>query len=406
MRIPVGLNLQPLASDKLAGIGTYTQKIAERLPACLGDQYLCEGHVFDYLGRNNAAEKVCTHLPDFTLPNIHICRMFPLGAYIRAGKLGNLVSYQTLVSSQALINVFFNFLRPEAVKGSSIITVYDMVVARYGDTMDGKNRRLLENNLHNSMSSSDAIMTISEFSKQEIIDCYQIPEKKIHIAHCGLDRQQFYPVESDEEQRRFAFDLHQKYGIDGPYLLYLGTLEPRKNVNTLIEAFALVKKKIPGIKLVLAGGLGWQYENTLSLIDKRNQDKSILRIGYIPESDKRMLYCSAKAFVFPSLYEGFGLPPLEAMACNVPVISSEASSLPEIMGDAGILFDPMRVDQLADALEKVCLDEDFTLSLVPGMKNNIERFTWDHAASIYAQVIADLIPCKSITAFAVADVNG
>lgn len=396
----VGLNMQPLASSKITGIGTYTLEIAKRLPDILGDQYICEGQVFDFGGRNHAADRIREYLfpaqknisgKANSDMQVRTCKLFPLGAYIRAGGFGKIISYQQLLKSKAEITVFFNYLRPDRVKGKTIITVYDMVSERYPETMDKKNRKLLRRFLAGSCRKADAIVTISEFSKQEIVSCLGISPEKIHVALCGIDQAIYYPPVDEAEKERMKISLHEKYKISSRYILYLGTLEPRKNVDVLLDAFQILHDRFSELKLVISGGLGWQYENTLAHIERSGMKDSIIRTGYIPEQDKRMLYSGAEVFVFPSLYEGFGLPVAEAMACGTPVVCSRASSLQEVVGGAGILCDPDDAVSFASAIENIYTDAVLRDEYKNRQKEQIRSFTWDRAAQVYGQVISDVV---------------
>lgn len=394
----IGLNLQPLALPSLTGIGTYTLEVVKRLPAALGSQYACEAHVFDFLGRNHAAAGIASYFDRQEIPpdtGLHIpvrtCRLFPLGAYIRAGVLGRIVSYQQLLHSKADTTVFFNYLRPDRVSGKSIITVYDMVCERFPETMNKRNKKLLRRFLAKSCRNADAIITISEFSKQEITACLGIPPEKIHVALCGIDRNSYFPPEDEEEREHIREYLLEKYKITSPYIFYLGTLEPRKNVDVLLDAFSALHVRYPELKLVICGGLGWQYEHTLSHLASLGLDDAIIRTGYIPDEDKRPLYAGAEVFVFPSVYEGFGLPAAEAMACGTPVVCSRASSLPEVVGDAGILCDPYDTDAFVSAIEKLYTDIPLRNLYRARQEEQIRPFNWDGTAQIYGQVIADVV---------------
>lgn len=395
----VGLNLQSLATSALTGIGTYTFEITRRLQDILGENYVCEGQVFDFGGRNHAVDRIESYLSEKTAAYISTkssmiirsCRLFPLGAYIRAGRVGSIVSYQQLLGSEADTTVFFNYIRPDRVEGKSIITVYDMVCVRFPETMDKRNRRLLRRFLARSCQKADAVITISEFSKREIAECLKISPDKIHVALCGIDPQVYYPPIDDEEKGRLKDRLLEKFQIPPPYILYLGTLEPRKNVDVLLDAFVVLHDRFPELKLVICGGLGWQYERTLVHMDSLGLQDFIIRTGYVAEQDKRMIYAGAEVFVFPSLYEGFGLPVAEAMACGTPVVCSRSSSLPEVVGDAGLLCDPNDAKAFADAVGLIYLDTELQDVLKSRMKEQILPFTWEGAAQVYGQVIADVV---------------
>jgi len=395
----IGLNLQPLASSLLTGIGIYTMEIVRRLPGVLGNEFDCEGQVFDFAGRNHAEENIRSILGSADDPSpdaavsfpVRTSRLFPLGAYIRVGSLGRIVSYQKLLGSDADITVFFNYLRPNRVTGKSIITVYDMVSERFPETMDKRNRNLLRKFLAKSCKMADMIITISEFSKREIIDCLGIPPEKIRVALCGFDSNMYYPPVDAAEKVLLRQMLAGTYQISSPYILYLGTLEPRKNVDVLLNSFAALHSRFPDLKLVIAGGLGWQYEKTLAHLTDLRLGDSIIQTGYIPETDKRMFFASAEVFVFPSLYEGFGLPVLEAMACGTPVVCSNTSSLPEVVGDAGLLCDPGNAQAFTAAIERILTDTDLRATLKARQKDQVTPFTWENAANVYGQSIRDVV---------------
>jgi glycosyltransferase involved in cell wall biosynthesis len=165
------------------------------------------------------------------------------------------------------------------------------------------------------------------------------------------------------------------------FILFVGSLEPRKNVRTLIKAYAEYLKVNPDqYTLVITGGRGWLNDDIYALVAELGLERHVRFLGYIQESDLRCLYSVAKVFVYPSLYEGFGLPPLEAMACGAPVITSHTSSLPEVVGDAAILIDPDNVEELFHAIRTVLLDDDLRLRM---RKNSLERaklFSWTRTA--------------------------
>ena len=391
----IGLNLQPLADKHLTGIGMYTKEIVCRLPALLDPSASIEAHVFDFLGRNQGKDTVLGHITDArskdeTIP-VAECRLMPLGAYIRAGKAGSIMSYQKLLKTHSDVTVFFNYLRPRRVDGKTIITVYDMVCSRYPETMDARNRRLLEKHLAESCRAADRIITISDFSKNEIVETLGIDPEKIRVAKCGYDRRLFRPADDEREKLSASLFLGQKYHIRSRYLLYLGTLEPRKNLDTLLAAFPAVREKYPDLKLVICGGNGWQYESTLSRIESPELRDSVIRTGYVPDEDKRLLYICSEMLVFPSLYEGFGLPILEAMACGTPVVGSNASSIPEVIGNAGALCTPTQPEAFSQAILRLMSDRKLSRQLSERGIRRAERFSWDTAAKVYADTILELV---------------
>ena len=337
----IAYNLQPIAVRGLTGIGNYTLEAARRLI-----DEASELHAFDFLGRNGAAaileENLQMNLSGYDL---HIVRSLPLSVYIRMGRAGKLMPYSTLTRSKADLTVFFNYLTPGGLKGKNMITIYDLVSERFPETMQGRNRRLLQGHLKDSATRASSILTISEFSKSEIIDVLGVPEEKIFVGPCGVDTKFYTPGEG------FETGINKKFNLE-KYILYVGTLEPRKNIKTLVEAFSKISDKYPDVKLVLAGGLGWQPEATLKAIEESKAKDRIIRTGYISNEEKRDLLRNAQFFVFPSIYEGFGMPVTEAMACGTDAVVSESSSLIEISAGLVPLIDPKSADLWAESMEE------------------------------------------------------
>ncbi len=393
MNQTIALNLQPLAADNLTGIGVYTREICCRLPIIQDEEkWRWEGHIFDFLRRNDACGKISNYLKPLTeteLLSIKAFSHFPLGVYIRSRMLSQMIPYENLLASDANLTVFFNYLRPRNMKARSIITVYDMVAFRYPETMEKRNRQLLEKHLSRSCEQADKIITISDFSKREIRDCLGINEDKIVVAPCGVKAEEYYPLDEEEQGEAIVY-LKNKYHIEGNYFLYLGTLEPRKNLLVMLDAFEQFcdnhKEKV---SLVIAGGLGWQYEGTLQKINTLSKRYSIIRTGYIAQTDKRFLYGCAKAFIFPPIYEGFGLPPLEALACGTPVICSKCSSLPEVVGDHGILCDPQSSEEFYQGMSAVY--HGISQGKKELLQQHALQFSWEKSAQIYHDSIANLL---------------
>lgn len=386
----VGLNLQPLSQKSLTGIGTYSLEIAARLPLMESSDMDYEGHLFDFLGRNHSREIVRAHLLsrniDEEIP-LRVSRTMPLGAYIRGGALFSPISYQTLLGSNVRTEVFFNYLKPNRVGAKSIITVYDMVSARFPETMDDRNRRLLTKFLPDSCKKADRIATISEFSKREIVECLHIPEERIFVAPCGVDQTFYSPITLASDKEENDSFVRNKFRFEGRYLLYLGTLEPRKNVGILVDVLEELLPDFEDLRLIIAGGFGWQYQDTLERMQKSRVSDRIILTGYVSEEEKRQLYRSASALLFPSYYEGFGLPVVEAMACGIPVVCSNRASLPEIANDAALLCDPGAPEEFVRATRSILHDQDLAKLLAAKGCENAKRFSWDDAARKYRDAI-------------------
>lgn len=365
----LAFNLQPIAVRGLTGIGNYTAEVARRLIA--EDTEL---HAFDFLGRNGVKEILEENLKmELGGNDLHIVRSLPLSAYIRMGGAGKIIPYNRLTGSKADLTVFFNYLTPGGLTGPNVITVYDLVSERFPETMDARNRRLLRGHLQDSASRASAVLTISEFSKREIIEVLGVPEDRIFVGTCGVDTEFYTPGEG------FETSVARDFDIDGRYILYVGTLEPRKNIKTIVEAFELIADKFPDVKLVLAGGRGWQPEQTEGAIELSPARSRIIRTGYISNEAKRDLLRNASLFVFPSIYEGFGMPVTEAMACGTDCIVSDSSSLVEISAGELPLIDPHGQRQWAEAME-----EKLTVPCTSERKNRLRQiacsYTWEKAA--------------------------
>lgn len=208
----------------------------------------------------------------------------------------------------------------------------------------------------------------------DIIRYFKIPENKIKVIYLGVDED--YKPLSETEIRK----VRQKYHLNYPFILYVGSLISHKNIPTLIKAFYKLKKYGLPHKLVITGKRGWKYKNIFEIISKLNLQKDVVFTGYVQREDLPALYNAADLFVYPSLYEGFGLPPLEAMACGTPVITSNTSSLPEVVGNAGIMVDPYDIDGLAKAMYEVLTNEGLRAEL---RKRGLERakmFSWKKTA--------------------------
>lgn len=364
----IAYNLQPIAVRGLTGIGNYTAEVASRL---IGESD--ELHAFDFMGRNGVKDILEENLHmNLSGNDLHVVRSLPLSVYIRMGKIGKIMPYHSLTHSKADMTVFFNYLTPGGLKGKNMITIYDLVSERFPETMDARNRRLLRGHLQDSANRASTVLTISEFSKREIMDVLHVPEENIFVGCCGVDTDFYTPGKG------FQTDINTKHNLER-YILYVGTLEPRKNIKCLIESFTMIASKFPDVKLVLAGGLGWQPEETLEAIECSYVKDRIIRTGYISNEEKRDLLRNAEFFVFPSIYEGFGMPVTEAMACGTDCIVSRSSSLVEIGEGYVTLIDPQDSDLWAQAMEGK-LQEVESDERKAALRAHASKYTWEAAA--------------------------
>lgn len=234
---------------------------------------------------------------------------------------------------------------------------------------------------------ADLIITISESTKNDIIKYYNVLPEKIKVTYLAKD-DVYSPIDDEEALR----SIRSKYNIKKDFILYVGSLFLFRNIPALLKAFSvLVHEKGVDVNLVLVGRQFWQQFDLRELIDKLDIQEHVIYLGYAPYNDLPLLYNAAEAFVYPSLYEGFGIPPLEAMACGTPVITSNIASLPEVVGDAGILINPYSIDSLVEGLYRVLIDKDLQKEL---RRKGIERsklFTWDKTAQATLEAYKQIV---------------
>lgn len=228
-----------------------------------------------------------------------------------------------------------------------------------------------------ALKHAEHVLTVSDFSRQEIIDFYHIAPEKITRIYNSFDQSLFQPI---RDQNRISRVL-QKYHLQQPYVLFIGRLEQKKNLPKLIEAWAIFKKQsaFPH-KLVLVGMPGFQYDLIQAKIRSLGVQESVQETGYVAQEDLPVILSAADAYIFPSLYEGFGIPILEAFACRTPVVASRIASLPEIAGKGAYYFNPLNAQDMAQALEKVLFSKDLQSQLQEAGKIELQRFSWEKTA--------------------------
>lgn len=261
----------------------------------------------------------------------------------------------------------------------AVATIHDLGYRHFPDAHTWKARLYLEWGTRHNARASRLVIADSRATRDDLMRFYGVPEDKIRVAYPGV-RPDLAPVREPER----VTAVLARCGITAPYTLYVGTLQPRKNLLRLIDAFAQVPD--PYI-LVLAGKKGWLYADILRRADSLGIGHRVVFPGYVPDEDLPALLSGARLFAFPSLYEGFGLPVLEAMACGVPVVCSNASSLPEVVGDAALLVPPTDTEALAAAMNRALTDDDLRHGLIERGLEQARRFTWRRCAE---QILATL----------------
>lgn len=253
----------------------------------------------------------------------------------------------------------------------SIITIYDLIPILYPELVTPIYAWQSKNFLPRLLKKSDRILAISEHTKNDIINRYQIPSEKIDVTYLGVSNH-FRPCDPEKIQH-----YKEKNELINPYILYVGALEPKKNIPVIIKAFALCLKKNSDLILVLAGKPSWKFQEIFLLIQSMNLEKKIKFLDFVPYNELPLLYGGSEVFVFPSRYEGFGLPPLEAMKCGTPVIVSNSSSLPEIVGKGGLMINSDDFYGLYDLIMKIIEEPDFRNKMKNYYLNQAHQFSWE-----------------------------
>lgn len=265
---------------------------------------------------------------------------------------------------------------PLKFEGPTVITVHDLSYVKYPEAHPSERIRVMRKLLPTAIENSNCIIADSHFTKSEILSEFKIDSDKVHVAHLGKSSDFYHRAKVDSQEILKKYDLSY-----GGYLLAVGTLEPRKNLTQVISAYRLLPSEITQrFPLVIAGVRGWKVKSLLSELEFLLKEKKAYLLGYVPANDLPCLYSGARAFVFPSLYEGFGLPPLEAMACGTPVITSNTSSIPEVVSDAGLMVSIGDVDTMKTNIEMICEDDVQHAKLsIAGLMQS-EKFSWTECA--------------------------
>lgn len=378
----IALELQPCLK-KRSGIGVYTYELARCLQGYKDIELF--GNIFNFMGRNNIEDDI--RGLEFKK---NYCWLMPYGVYRRVWHHIP-VGYNDFFKEQVDISHFFNFIVPPRVKGKIVNTIHDLTFELYPETMDQANLKRIKDDIAYSIERSDKLIAVSEATKMDMIKYLKLDPAQIEVVYNGVHYELFN--EPITEEKREA--VRKKYRLPEHYILYMGTLEPRKNIELLIEAFKVLKKEgesiVQNVKLVLAGKKGWFFEEIFKKIEVLGLTEEVIDLGYIYEEDKVALYQMAKCFTFPSLFEGFGIPVIEAMAAGVPVITSNVSSLPEVAGDAAILINPKDVIALAEGMYRLLVDETYREILIQKGYNNAQCYSWESAAAKLHQIYQNLM---------------
>ena len=280
-----------------------------------------------------------------------------------------------------------DFTLPPVLRARTILTVHDLSFIRVPECAEPRLRAYLLQAVPASVRRADVVLADSECTRADLIELLGADPGRVEVVYAGVG-QHFYRITDDGLLRA----VRARYNLPERFILGLGTLQPRKNFERLVKAYAMAQGQIDNeIKLVIAGGSGWMYDGIFGSVEELGLQEAVCFPGYVADDDLPALYSLADLFVFPSLYEGFGMPPLEAMACQTPVVTSNTSSLPEVVGDAALLVDPLDVAALTEAMRQVLTDGVLREGMIQRGVEQARRFTWTQAASklldVYRRVV-------------------
>ena len=273
---------------------------------------------------------------------------------------------------------------------SSVITLHDVIPYKMPETVSKRYMKIFLESIPKIVNETSGIITVSNYSKNDIIETFNIPKEKIFVTHLASE-----PIYKPLDKLICKNIVKKKYAISEDYILFVGGFSPRKNIPGLIKAFSrLSYKNKQYFKLVIAGAKGESYAKYQELTEKLEIRDKVVFPGFVPTMDLPFLYNAANLFVYPSFYEGFGLPPLEAMSCGIPVISSNLTSIPEVVGSSGLLVDPYNIEEITSSMNAVLSDKKLSDKLSASGIKRASEFSWRKTAfetvSAYNKIISDI----------------
>lgn len=367
------MDYQP-AVAQCAGIGRYTRLLATEIGKILSPEDALRLFYFDF--RRNAdvggVAKNTTLVPFRALP----------GAVVqRAWRHADFPPFDWFAGAADVFH-FTNFMARPVRRGKSVVSIHDMSFERFPEFAEAKNLRYLRAGIRDTVRRADAIITISKFSATEIEEFF--PEA------CGRVRTTYLGISDDFTRANDAeiADVKKRLGLSRPFMLTVGTIEPRKNLEFLVDVFERVAES--GLDLVVAGAPGWKCEPIMARFENSRFRDRLHYVRFVPDGCLAALYSAAEVFVTPSHYEGFGFPPLEAMACGTPVISSAGGSLPEVLGDAARVVPGFDAEAWADAVQRVCGDTALRTAMTDAGVARSREFRWSRTAAETLAIYRDV----------------
>lgn len=372
--VSAGINVQ-------AGLGRYSRTLTTALlPYLIEPPTLFYNHIG---GRSR------------TIPDLYHLESEPIRLGYKPWRMavwmGQLarIPFNRLVPNATLFHAHEHLLMPLR-DVPTILTVHDLIFRLFPEHHKRLNHIFLNSAMPLFVKRATAIIAISEATKRDLITYYNVPPEKITVIYEAA-APTFVPPTPEQ-----LASVRETYRLPARFMVVVGTIEPRKNYSRLVEALMHLRQRDPDLKLVVVGSKGWLYEDFFQKVADLGATEHVIFPGYVPDEDLPALYGAATLMVMPSVYEGFGLPLLEAMACGVPVASSNAASLPELGGDVPAYFDPQNVDEMIHVLETVLTDEGRQQSMRQRGPEQAVRFSWDKAARETATLYNQFAPVARV----------
>lgn len=369
-----------LVMPHFSGIGHYTLELLRAIDKELNTRHDIEVSVLIHYRHIEKAKQ-------YGFKNIEIIPS-PFSLRISNGlKIRNKQPFLDLLFGKG-IYLFPNFSSWPLLRSKSIPIIYDLSYEKYAEFAEPRNQQFLSEQVRKAASRADQIITISENSKREIASFYHVSPKKIDVCYPAVDRDHFYRQSHEDIAKTL-----KKYDLKEKYILFVGNIEPRKNLKNLLLAY----EKLPvGVRkqhsLLLVGAKGWQDEEIFETIERLQARGDTIQMPShrVEDVDLPAIYSGASVFVYPSIYEGFGIPPLEAMACGVPVIASNNSSLPEACGSAALLVEADSVDQICSSINSVLGNTTLSERCIYKGYRQVEVFSWESSANKLLNLVGSL----------------
>lgn len=360
--------------DRSAGVGIYAANLLKSLGRVdPSNQYLAYSFFYnclpDSLNDKQLIEEFVKDFPRLEFAQARASKK----SLVKKWKAASMEKKEAMLGNPDIVHSTAYTL-PQLFSSRLVVTVHDLSFLIFPQYHTSENYQWLFTNLMYLNSRPDAVICDSEQTRRDVVKYFHVPEGKLEVVYLGVDKQYFEKMD--------AGPLIQSYGLEPGYLLCVSSIEPRKNFERIIRVFAqLVKQpQYEQLKLVCVGGQGWKNTNIFELVQELGLEEKVKFLGYVEQEKLPGIYQGASIFLYPSLYEGFGLPVLEAMASGTPVITSDVSSLPEVAGQAAIMIDPYDEKQLYDSIQHLLVNKGKRQELSRRGSLQAQKFSWEQTA--------------------------